>query len=948
MKNLFKRDPSGKDRLLPRLSLFVFNHSRTVAIIWLCLTVFGVASYMVFLKREGFPAVNVPFSVVTGTYLANDGKVVDDKIAKPLSDIIMRNERVKTVQTTSQGNFYNVAIQFKEGTDVKAANADFEKQLKDSHVLPASATVKFDAPKFGFTARGDDAVISVYAKEKGADVAALAAEGRRVAEFIKAKNIPDVTSVSIIDPFVTGKNPNNNRTVSYQTAFDRFGERKSGDNKFYESVSVGVMQRGGADVIKIDDKLRAAVAEYNAQHVNGSFQAAVSASYATDIKAQISELQKALFEGLIAVLIIGSIVIAIRASIITVLSMLTVLAVTIGVLYTIGYTLNTITLFALILCLGLIVDDTIIMIEAIDARRRRLTDPRKAVHEATRKVSRAMVAATSTAALSFAPLLFVGGILGSFIRAIPITVITSLLVSLAVALVFIPFFARYLLLGKKQMGAKHVHEPAASLEAKVAAFIGKPMLWARHSRKKLFTVGLTAVAIGLLFIGAGGFLFSKVTFNIFPPSKDTNGLTMQLQLPPGSTIQQAEKVADRADAVAARVLGENLVSGSYFSNGNAQGAIMIVTILPYQDRDIRSPEIVTQLKEAFTNFEGARVVVNQLDVGPPAGAFNVRIETDGDRAAALRLAADVNNYLRNRELTRPSGEKAKIINTAIADPDIYNREQGKSYIEVTANFDANDTTTLVALAQSAINKEFTPEKVASYGLPKDAITFNLGQEEENQDSFKTLALAFPILLVVIYFLLALQFRSLLQPLVIFMAIPFSLFGITLGLYMTDNAFSFFAMLGFFALIGLSIKNTILLTDYANQLRRSGMSAVDSAVGALEERFRPLIATSFTAVVSLLPLALSSPFWEGLSVVLICGLLSSTFLVITVFPYYYLGSEFLRLTISRRAALTWLGLSIVGIVALAMSGNGKFALLAPIVVVVGQVLLKRFRRKTKRV
>ena len=126
-----------------------------------------------------------------------------------------------------------------------------------------------------------------------------------------------------------------------------------------------------------------------------------------------------------------------------------------------------------------------------------------------------------------------------------------------------------------------------------------------------------------------------------------------------------------------------------------------------------------------------------------------------------------------------------------------------------------------------------------------------------------------------------------------MAIPFSIFGIALGLDLTSNVFSFFAMLGFFALLGLSVKNTILLTDYANQARRSGMGVVDSAVEALRERFRPLFATSATAVVSLIPLAITSPFWEGLMVVLIFGLVSSTLLVVTVFPYYYLGAEYLR-------------------------------------------------------
>ena len=166
-------------------------------------------------------------------------------------------------------------------------------------------------------------------------------------------------------------------------------------------------------------------------------------------------------------------------------------------------------------------------------------------------------------------------------------------------------------------------------------------------------------------------------------------------------------------------------------------------------------------------------------------------------------------------MTVPSPNKA----VTAGNSDIYNREDNKEYVEVSASFVDDDITTLVTLAQEAVEKEFSPEKVASYGLDKNSVNFSLGQEEENQDSFNTLALAFPLILVVIYVLLAIQFRSLLQPLLIFMAIPFSLFGITLGLYLTENSFSFFAMLGFFALIGLSLKNTILLTDYANQARR---------------------------------------------------------------------------------------------------------------------------------
>lgn len=907
-----KKQSNGgpQDRLLPRFSLAVFDRPRLAAILWLCVTIFGILSYTTFMKRQGFPSINIPYSVASGSYLVSNAQKVDADVAKPVSDVALKDSRVKTVQAQSQANFYTVAIQYKEGTDARKAGKELQQKIADAHLLPSQANIKIETPKFGFTERGDDAVISVYAKQKGSTPQVLKAEADKLTTAISQRNLSTVSSVSTIDPFVTGINPLTGQTMVSQKTFDRYGVRKDGQNTFYDSVAVGVSQKSGTDVIELDGQLQKSVADYNAAHPDSGFVATVSAGYAHSIKDQISELQRALLEGLVAVLVIGSIVIAVRASLITVLAMLTVLAAAVGALFVFGYTLNTITLFALILCLGLIVDDTIIMTEAIDAQRRRHTDPRETVEVATRKISRAMVAATLTAVMSFAPLLFVSGILGGFIRAIPVTVIASLLISLCVALVFIPFFARFLLLGKKQMGTKNVHEPAAGIEAKIARFIGRPMLWARHSRKKLFGVGLTAVFIGLAFVMAGGYLFQKVTFNIFPPSKDTNGLTMAMTFAPGTTIGQAEQLADRADKIAVDTLGRNVTQASYYANANEQTATLTIDLISYKDRKERAPELQKELQAKLNNFDGAKVKVNLQDVGPPPSAFTVRVQTD-DRQAALRLTKDLNAFLYNRKLTRVSGTTARVTETNISNPGAYTRNDGKLYMSVTANFDATDTTTLVDLAKKAVQKEFTAEKLRSYGLSSEALQYDFGQEGDNQDSFKTLAMAFPILLVAIYVLLAVQFRSLAQPLLIFMALPFSLFGITLGLYLSNNAFSFFAMLGFFALIGLSIKNTILLTDYANQLRRTGMPAVDAAVGALSERFRPLISTSLTAVVSLIPLAISSPFWEGLAVVLISGLLSSTFLVIVVFPYYYLGAEFIRLRVSRRACL----LTIAAIVAL---------------------------------
>ncbi|HEV7454660.1 MAG TPA: efflux RND transporter permease subunit, partial [Candidatus Saccharimonadales bacterium] len=830
MKNKLKKIYSndGRDRLLPKLSLAIFNRPRLAAVFWVCLMVFGIVSYTTLLKREGFPSINIPYSIVSGTYFVNDPQKVDAQVAKPISDIILKDKRVKSVDASSQGNFYFVAVQYAENTDANVAGREIKQKIDDAKVLPQRSTVKVETPKIGFTNRGDDGVISVYAKNKGATTEQLAAEGANVANYIKSQGIPEIESISVVDPFVEGTDPVTGKNVTNQTKFDRYGERVNGQNTFYDSVSVGFGQKDGTDVIKVDDKIRAALVTYTSAHPDSPYAAVVSATYANDIKDQIGGLQQSLLEGLLAVLVVGSIVIAVRASFVTVLAMITVLSTTLGIMYLVGYTLNTITLFSLVLCLGLIVDDTIIMVEAIDAQRRRLKDPKEIVHVATRKVSRAMVAATSTAILSFAPLLFVSGILGGFIHAIPVTVISALLTSLLVALIFIPLFARYLLLGKKQLGKQNIHEPAAGFEAKVASFIGKPMLWAKHSKPKLFTVGIIAIVVGFSFIMAAGFLFSKVTFNIFPPTKDSNGLLVTLTYEPGTNVKEAEAVADRANRIIADDLGSNFTKASYYTNADAQTTNIFVYLVSFKKRDVTSPQLSKQLDARFKNFAGAQVEVNQQDIGGPPVAFSVRIETS-NRAAALKLSKDMKAFLSNRELTRVSGTKAKIISTTVSDPGTYNRAGGKPYVEVSSKFDATDTTALVTLAKTAVQKEFTAEKLATYGLNKDALNFDIGQEQQNQDSFSTLIKAFPILLLVIFLLLAIQFRSLLQPLLIFMAIPFSLFGITLGLFLTNNPFSFFAMLGFFALIGLSIKNTILLTDYANQLRRQGLGAVDAAV-----------------------------------------------------------------------------------------------------------------------
>ena len=920
----------GKLKKLQKLSLWSYRNPRKTALIWLVVVLFGAVCYTTLLKREGFPAINTPFALGTGSYFVNDPAKVDNDVAKPLSKYLQDQKGVKSVQTQSFANFYTAIINYKDNTDSKTRSKELSASIASSHILPDNATLNLAPYEFGFTPRGDNLVISVFSQNPNASTQEIAKNADYAAKYINQQHLSLVKDASVISPFETATDPSTGQKITSQRKFDIFGQREDNVNRFHTSVIVGVKAVNEADNLKLDKEVSTAIDSLNQQAAFKGSKAVISGSFAPQIRQQISELQKTLLEGLLAILIVGSLVIAIRASVVTVLSMFTVIAAVNGILYLLGYSLNTITLFGLILSLSLIVDDTIIMVEAIDVQRRKRTNPGEAVSEATRRVSKAMISATTTSVLSFAPLIFVGGILGSFIRAIPITIISALLTSLIVALVFIPFFARYLLLRKNHMGEANAREFSAGFEAAIAKFVSGPMLWAKGSTKKLLGVGIVAVCIGLGFIMAGGVIFQKVTFNIFPNGKDGNQLTTNITYEPNTSIDEAQVIANNVGKIVSQTTGSNFVQSSYYGQADVQSALQTIDIVDYNQRKETAPQYVKTLNAKFKKeINNASVKAGQNDAGPPAGDFAIQIESSTNRAGATKLAQSISDYLKNdANLKRADGRVIKLDGVSVGNTSIYTRDKGKQFVAVNVKFVDTDTTTLVNVTRDAVKKQYSPSVVESFGLPRDAVSFNAGQEDENQDSFKTLAIAFPILLAVIYVVLAFQFRSLLQPALIFMAIPFSFFGITLGLYLTDNAFSFFAMLGFFALIGLSLKNTILLTDFANQSRRAGMGAVDAAHEALAERFRPLIATSLTAVFSLIPLTLSSPFWEGLGVVLIFGLLSSTFLVVTVFPYYYLGAEYLRMHVNRRTGIAWLLLTIALFAGLSKA-SAILGLLAPI-------------------
>jgi HAE1 family hydrophobic/amphiphilic exporter-1 len=265
----------------------------------------------------------------------------------------------------------------------------------------------------------------------------------------------------------------------------------------------------------------------------------------------------------------------------------------------------------------------------------------------------------------------------------------------------------------------------------------------------------------------------------------------------------------------------------------------------------------------------------------------------GQETAALELADEIATTLPGMALDKPTGDRTTVGTTFVASAEQVWRIDGEPMIEVRAQFDTDDTTGNLTAAEALLTQRYPADALRARGLDAGALAFDFGLESDNQDDFAALGIALVAAIILTIAFLTIQFRSLIQPLLVFLAVPFSFFGVFTLLERTDNPLSFFVMVGFIALIGVAVNNTILLVDAANQERRAGSTPAEAIGTAIERRFRPLLVTTATTVAGLLPLALADPFWESLCFVLIGGLISSTFLVLTAFPAMYLGIAAVR-------------------------------------------------------
>ncbi len=652
-----------------------------------------------------------------------------------------------------------------------------------------------------------------------------------------------------------------------------------------------------------------------------------------------------------------------RAAVVVMISIPLSLSIGLTLLNAFGYSINQLSIVGLIVALGILVDDSIVVVENIERYLREGYSKREAAIKATSQITLAVIGCTVTLILAFLPLLFLPEGSGDFIRSLPMAVVTTVLASLLVSLTIVPFLSSRIL--------KEEHNPQGNIFLRAL----KRLISGSYSR--LLNVALQRPVITLLvalaIFGGAISLAGKVGFGLFPASEKPQFL-INIETPDGSSLSETNRVARYVESQLKgdpdiRHFTTNVGKGNpriYYNiiqrNEAANFSQFFVQLNDLEPAEKRV--LIDKYRERFALYPNAKIEVKDFEQGPAQEA-PVAIRVFGENLDTLRTVAArvekvlkqtagtiyVNDPLANRKTDlriKINKEKAGLLGLSIADinrtirlavaglnvgtfkapnedddyainvtlpkgrttdqsvlNDLYVNtvsggavplrqvadvqfETGTSLIR---HYDKDRFVTVTAFVKTG----YLVDNVYSDVLKKlDIMKFPMGfryvaagELESREQSFGGLGTIILITIFGFMAVLILEFGTIKSTLIVLSVIPLGIIGAIAALLLTGNPFSFVAIIGLIALIGIEVKNSILLVDFTNQLREHGMPLVEAIKEAGEVRFVPIVLTSLTAIGGLMPLALEgNPLYSPLAWVLIGGLISSTLLSRIVTPVLY--------------------------------------------------------------
>lgn len=709
-------------------------------------------------------------------------------------------------------------------------------------------------------------------------------------------------------------------------------------------VAFQVMKTKEASDVTVEDNAANAVAELQSAYPNVKFRKILST--AKNTRNSFSATVHTLIEGMIlAAVVVFFFLRDWRSTIIAALSMPLSLIPTFAAMAYLGFSLNLITLLALTLVIGILVDDAIVEIENIQKRIEAGETAYRAAYFGADSIGLAVMATTMTIVVVFVPVSFLSGVVGQFFREFGLTVAIAVLFSLVVARLLTPLLAAYFM-----KSAAHPHE-----RKPFTGWYRKLIEWALANRWKSLGVG------GALFVGSL-FLASLLPTGFTPPSN--NGIVqMSIQGAPGATLDDMRN----ANAVLTRELRKEKDVELVFSSIGAGGDLRSgsVTVLLKEDRERTTQEFQADIRPLLLRVPDVRLGFGQSGGGGSSTVQILLASEDGDKLAAA--AATLEQQMRqlpelanvHQVTPRPGSELvirlkpdeaarlgvtsetvasiARVATAGDVDANTAKFNEGEQRLNVRVRLPEDALTNLDVISslrvptsqgasvplsavadltfQPGVSRieRFDRERRAmieaelndvSLGeatkkinelpilknLPEGVSQPAYGQAEDMAELFTSFGMAMLAGIGLMFGVLVLLFRSFFKPITILAALPLSLSGAFFGLLVGGSELNLPALIGLLMLMGLAAKNSILLVEHAIESERAGMSQHDALIEACRERARPIVMTTFAMVAGMIPTAMGlgegSELRVPMALAVIGGLISSTALSLVLVPVVY--------------------------------------------------------------
>jgi len=1013
-----------------RLARFSLANRMLVALITLLIAAFGVFS-MTQLKQELIPSIELPQTTVVTMVPGASPEVMDEQVSEPISQALVDLESVEQVVTTSSSSMSMVSIAYAYGTDADEFRASVEQAL-DSVSLPNDAepnlvsgstsaipvmfmtASSFDAELAELSSTLSDSVVPKLEAIDGVqsaavsggavqrvvitpDQAALASDGlstQALSDALQANGITlplgsvsgdgallpvqggsPVTSLDAIAdlPLASQTEPGTVVTIGDVADVDLVTEDQTSITRMNgeEALSISITATQNGDIVSMSHAIDDAITELT-DDIPG-LELTIVFDQAPFIEESIEHLAiEGLLGLLFAIVVILIFLLSLRSTIVTAISIpLSVLVTFIG-LNLGGYSLNMLTLGALTIAIGRVVDDSIVVIENIKRHLSYGEAKIPAILTGVREVAGAITASTLTTVAVFLPIALVGGMVGELFAPFALTVTIAMLSSLLVALTIVPVLSYWFLRRPKNVAdPEAVRAAAEEKEHKSWLQRGyKPIL--RGTQKHpVITLAASAVLLALTvslvplmkidFLGSTGQNMIMAT-QTFPAGSDLETISDGAR-DVEDTLLEVEGVEDVM--LMAGSSGGGAGDFSALLGGGGGTATFIVNTDPDVDQlalqdDVRdrladldgpgevslmdaaamgggfggSVDVVVTAANEAELIEAADAVYaalqdtpNTTDVVSDAAPAQPTVQVAVDRTVALengfteiQLLGMVAGLLSPQSIGNVTidGEEYRIFTDATPAPQTLDELRAlqiptaagmkqlsdlASVEEVTVptSLTRQDGDLVATISVTPAEGELgavtadVQERIDGLDMPTGTSATIGGLAQTQQESFEQLGLAMLVAIAIVFMLLVGTFRSLAQPLILLVSIPFAATGAIALLLATGRPLGISALIGMLMLIGIVVTNAIVLIDLVNQYRKQGQSVRDAVFNGARQRLRPILMTALATIFALIPMALgvtgSSGFIsQDLAIVVIGGLISSTALTLILVPVLYLLIE----------------------------------------------------------